>query len=117
VRRGDATELPLDDGEVDAAFAHMVLHYLASPAEALREMARVVRPGGQVVVVDFVAHEHQWMREELGFLWQGFPVERVRDWLREAGLREARIEVQAGDDDQPATFIATARTAPRNGEA
>lgn len=116
VRHGEATDLPLRDGEVDAVFAHMVLHYLSSPAEALREMARVVRPGGQVVIVDFVAHEHEWMKQELGFLWQGFAIERVRDWLREAGLRDPRVEVQPSDDNQPATFIATAVRSMQNGE-
>ena len=73
LRQGDAGALPIEDGEVDAAIAHMVLHYLPSPAEAIREMARVVKPGGAVVVVDFVAHEHEWMRQELGVAWLGFP--------------------------------------------
>ena len=54
LRQGEASALPLADAEVDAALAHMVLHYLPSPAEAIREMARVVKPGGVVVVVDFV---------------------------------------------------------------
>ena len=66
LRQGEASALPLTDGEVDAAFAHMVLHYLPSPAEAVREMARVVKPGGHVVVVDFVRHDREWMRDELG---------------------------------------------------
>ena len=52
LRRGDAADLPLEEASVDAAFAHMVLHYLPSPAEALAEMGRVVKPGGLVVVVD-----------------------------------------------------------------
>jgi ubiquinone/menaquinone biosynthesis C-methylase UbiE len=81
LRLGDAGALPLADGEVDAALAHMVLQYLASPAEALREMARAVRPGGSVVAVDFEEHEHEWMRQELGVSRLGFAAE-IRAWHR-----------------------------------
>jgi SAM-dependent methyltransferase len=112
LRGGEAGALPLADGEVDAAFAHMVLHYLPSPVDALREMARVVRPGGVVVVVDFVRHEAEWMREELGVLWLGFVPEEVRGWFAAAGLEAARIEPHAASSpgrDLPGTFIASAR--------
>jgi len=115
LREGGASALPLADGEVDAAFAHMVLHYLPSPADALREMARAVRPGGVVVVVDFVRHEAEWMREELGVLWLGFPPEEVVAWFSAAGLVGARVEQVASPShprDLPATFIASARRPP-----
>ncbi len=110
-RTGDAGALPLADGEVDAAFAHMVLHYLPSPADAVAEMARIVRPGGRVIIVDFVQHDREWMKDKLGVLWQGFPAETVRGWFEQAGLEDLRVE--EGDpptknQDLPATFIATA---------
>jgi ubiquinone/menaquinone biosynthesis C-methylase UbiE len=112
LRRGEAHRLPIADGDVDAAFAHMVLHYLPSPAEALREMARIVKPGGSVVVVDFLQHEHEWMRQELRVVWLGFPEETVRDWFQQAGLGDPRIEVEDSaprSRDLPDTFIASAR--------
>jgi len=112
LRLGEAGALPLGDGEVDAAFAHMVLHYVPSPPEALREMARVVKPGGSVVWVDFVRHDREWMRQELGVLWLGFADEEVRSWLADAGLEEVRLETVAplsAGRDLPATFIASAR--------
>jgi ArsR family transcriptional regulator len=115
LRQGEAHDLPIADGEVDAAFAHMVLHYVASPADAVREMARVVRPGGVVVVVDFVAHDRDWMKDKLGVLWQGFPMETVRSWFTQAGLGPVEIEVTdppPRSQDLPATFIA-ACTAPQ----
>jgi ubiquinone/menaquinone biosynthesis C-methylase UbiE len=104
LRGGEAQALPLGDASVDAAFAHMVLHYVPQPAEAIREMARIVKPGGRVVVVDFVQHEAEWMREELGVLWLGFPSEEVVRWLADAGLRDVRIEHYASPD-VPATFV------------
>lgn len=112
LRPGEASALPLADGEVNAALAHMVLHYLPAPAEALREMARVVRPGGALVVVDFVSHEADWMREELGVQWLGFPPEEVAGWLREAGLERVRVETIAARSparELPAAFVASGR--------
>ena len=114
LRRGDAADLPLEDASVDAAFAHMVLHYLPSPADAVAEMGRIVRPGGVVVVVDFEEHDRQWMREELGVQWLGFPLDDVRGWLERAGLRD--VEVERGEAsgvgrDLPAPFIASGRRA------
>lgn len=108
LRAGEAQALPLADAEVHAAFAHMVLHYVAQPSEAVREMARVVKPGGRVVVVDFVQHEAEWMREELGVLWLGFSTEEVVRWLEAAGLSEVRVEHYASAD-LPATFVASGR--------
>jgi ArsR family transcriptional regulator len=111
LRHGDATQLPLSDGEVDGAFAHMVLHYVAAPLEALREMARVVRPGGRVVVVDFEKHELDWLERELGVLWRGFPTETISGWLVEVGLADVEVELiepSARGRDLPATFIASA---------
>ena len=112
LRRGEASALPLADGEVDAALAHMVLHYLPSPADAVREMARAVRPGGRVVLVDFVRHSHEWMRQELGVAWLGFESAEIETWCAEAGLVELRQEAfegRTGARDLPATFIAAAR--------
>ncbi len=112
LRRGEASHLPLADGEVDAALAHMMLQYLPSPAEAIREMARATRSGGAVVAVDFVQHQHEWMRQELGVAWLGFTVEEVEQWFVAAGLEAFRCETQAatsGSRDLPDTFIASGR--------
>jgi DNA-binding transcriptional ArsR family regulator len=112
LRPGDAGDLPLADDEVDGALAHMVLHYLPSPGEAVREMARAVRPGGTVVVVDFVQHSHEWMRQELGVHWLGFDDDEVAGWFDAAGLAGFRREVHQAPSagrDLPAAFIASAR--------
>jgi ArsR family transcriptional regulator len=115
LRRGDASALPLPDAELDAAFAHMVLQYLPSPGEALREMARVVRPGGVVVIVDFVRHDRDWMREELGVQWLGFEEPEVRAFFGDAGLTDFRLDAVSpltGGRDLPGSFIASGRRAP-----
>jgi ArsR family transcriptional regulator len=112
LRLGEAESLPLADAEVDAAFAHLVLQYLPAPARAFSELARVVKPGGAVVVVDFVRHDREWMRQELGVVWMGFAPDEVAAGLAAAGLEQVRVEVQAPAQrggDLPATFIADAR--------
>jgi ubiquinone/menaquinone biosynthesis C-methylase UbiE len=57
---GDVSRLPLEHGSVDAAFANMVLLHGAYPAAMLREMVRVVRPGGTVAITDEVEHPYTW---------------------------------------------------------
>ena len=76
------------------------------------EMARAVRPGGSVVLVDFVRHAHEWMRQELGVAWLGFEPSEIAGWCAEAGLtglRQEAYEGRSGARDLPATFIACAR--------
>ncbi len=83
---GEMTSLPLESASVDAAFANMVLHHAEDPEAMLREMARVVKPGGTVVVADEVVHPYAWMREEHADVWLGFDQEQVERFFRGAGL-------------------------------
>jgi ubiquinone/menaquinone biosynthesis C-methylase UbiE/DNA-binding transcriptional ArsR family regulator len=115
-RLGEANALPVADDEVDAAMAHMVLHYVASPGGVVQEMARIVRPGGKVIVVDFVQHEHEWMKQDLGVLWQGFATSAIQRWFEDAGLRDFNLNIGEQPSKTrvalPQTFIASA-TRPR----
>jgi len=88
--RADVTALPLADGELDAATCSMVLHHVARPSAAIAELARVVRPGGQVVILEFTRHNLTWLREELAHRWLGFDREQLAGWLEAAGLRPRR---------------------------
>lgn len=113
-RVGDAHALPLEDAEVDAAFAHMVLQYLSEPTAAVREMHRIVRVGGSIMLVDFVRHDLDWMRNELGVQSLGFETDEVRAWLEELGMTDITIQVErpaTKGRDLPSTFIASARKA------
>ena len=108
---GDAHALPIEDESVDAAFAHMVLHSLAEPERAIAEMFRIVRPGGQVVLVDFLVHDHGWMEQELGLVWLGFDPVMLREWIDAAGFETPRIQSypSEGKADLPESFVASAR--------
>ena len=89
---GDAGALPLETDSVDAAFANMVLHHAEDPAAMLKEMARVVRPGGTVAVVDEIEHPFAWMREEHADVWLGFGKGQVEGFFREAALEDFGYE-------------------------
>ncbi|MBM3558447.1 MAG: metalloregulator ArsR/SmtB family transcription factor [Alphaproteobacteria bacterium] len=92
LRLGDMYRLPWDDGTFDAAVLHMVLHYAGEPEAAIAEAARVLAPGGRLVVADFAPHALEELRENHAHRRLGFPDGEVEGWCRDAGLvpRETR---------------------------
>jgi ubiquinone/menaquinone biosynthesis C-methylase UbiE len=89
---GELAGLPLADNSVDAAFANMVLHHAVDPVAMLGEMARIVRPGGTIVITDEVEHPYEWMREEHADVWLGFTPEQVKGFFREVRLADYGYE-------------------------
>ncbi|MBL4539760.1 MAG: metalloregulator ArsR/SmtB family transcription factor [Oceanicaulis sp.] len=86
VRQADASALPLDEGAADLVTLHQVLHYLPDPQAALSECARVLAPGGLLLVVDFAEHHHETLRIQHHHRWLGFPPAQVTAWLQTSGL-------------------------------
>lgn len=86
VRRADLFALPFDDGEFDFITLHQVLHYLDRPAGAVREAARVLRPGGRLVVADFAPHAQEFLRDAHAHRRLGFDDAEIMDAMRMAGL-------------------------------
>lgn len=86
VRQGDLYNLPLPDAQADIVVLHQVLHFLDDPARAVREAARLLRPGGQLLIVDFAPHELEFLREEFAHRRLGLAPEQVGQWVGAAGL-------------------------------
>jgi len=86
VRRGDLYALPFPNESFDLAIMHLVLHYLATPLSAIRESARVLRPGGRLLIADFAPHDREELRRAHAHHWLGFSDRQVGDWLHEAGF-------------------------------
>lgn len=91
VRQGDITQLPLAAASADAVTIHQVLHYAADPAAVVAEAARVLQPGGLLLVVDFAPHQLEVLRDEHAHRRLGFADEEVAGWLRAAGLTPGPI--------------------------
>lgn len=111
IRRGDLTALPLDDGELDLAMVFLVLHHLPDPAAVLGEVARTLKPGGKVVVVDMLPHDHNEYQQTMGHIWLGFEPDQMRDWLTEAKLGDIKVTALPVDPEAkgPALFAASAK--------
>jgi ArsR family transcriptional regulator len=100
-RKADMQSLPYEDGRFDLAVLSQSLHYASDPAAALIEAARVVAPGGRVLVVDLLPHDEVWVRERLDHIVLGFTPGRLRELLRGAGLRRVRVERLPGRSGEP----------------
>jgi ubiquinone/menaquinone biosynthesis C-methylase UbiE len=87
VRQGDIYHLPLADQAADAAVMHQVLHFLSDPQRAVREAARVLAPGGRLLIVDFAPHELEHLREQYAHERLGLAGPQVEQWLADGGLQ------------------------------
>jgi len=86
VRQGDITQAPLADNSADLVTVHQVLHYAADPAQVVAEAARILRPGGLLLVVDFAPHDLEILRDQHAHRRLGFSDHEVSGWLSAAGL-------------------------------
>ena len=91
-RIGDAEHIPLPDASVDCVIGNMVLHHCPHPELAVREMGRVLVPGGRFVLSDLQEHEYESLRKDHADLWMGFNMDHVRDFLEKAHLEQIRVE-------------------------
>jgi len=110
LRRGELEAVPVGDGELDAAILMLVLQHVVDPGVVFSEVARVLRGGGRVLVVDMVPHEREDLQDRLEHVWQGFSGPQVEGWLTEAGFDGVRwVELPADPEAKgPSLFAATA---------
>lgn len=119
VRRGDLEALPLADGELDAALLLLVLHHVVEPAEVLAEVARTLKPGGRLLLVDMTPHEREEYRREMGHQWLGFAPGQLQRWLAGAGFEAGRRTLLPPDPEArgPVLFALSTRRATAAGAA
>lgn len=92
VRPGDIYALPFAPGSFDLVTLHQVLHYLEEPARALGEAARVLKPRGRLLIVDFAPHGNEFLREKFAHRILGFSHTQIQAWLNDAGLRLTKVQ-------------------------
>ncbi len=124
VRRGALESLPIPDATLDAATCVLVLHHLPAPQRALAEAARVLRPGGRLLLTDMMPHDRDTYRHQMGHVWLGFSEAEIVRLLADAGFAAIRHRPLPPDPTaQGPTLFAVAATRasthrrdrPRNG--
>jgi ArsR family transcriptional regulator len=110
LRRGSLEALPIENDTLDAATMMLVLHHVASPGAAIADAARVLKPGGRLLIVDMAPHEREEYRQQMGHVWLGFAPDQMKRWLQQCGCSGVKISPlpPATEARGPALFAATA---------
>ena len=111
LRRGELEALPIDDDRLDVAAMMLVLHHVPEPEKALAEVARVLKPGGRIIIGDMLPHDRESYRQQMGHVWLGFSDEHISRMLTEAGFGRIRIvPLHAGPARQGTRTVRRDRT-------
>ena len=110
---GDLEKIPLSANSVDLALMSQSLHHALHPEHALEEAYRVIKPGGQLIVIDLKKHPFEKARELYGDHWLGFGENEIYRMMVACGFRGAKVEVVAKEKKKPffETLLATAEKA------
>jgi ubiquinone/menaquinone biosynthesis C-methylase UbiE len=98
LRQADLYALPLADGGADTAIIHHVLHFAQQPGAAIGEAARVLGPGGRLLIADFAPHEREELRMRDAHTRLGFSDEQVLGWFEAHGLAPVKVETLEGGE-------------------
>lgn len=100
-RLGDLQDPPIESASVDLAILSQALHHADDPAQALLAAGRILKPGGQVLILDLREHQFQQARERYGDRWLGFAECDLQRWLEAASFRNIEISVVAREEEPP----------------
>jgi ArsR family transcriptional regulator len=98
LRQADLYALPMGDGAADVAILHHVLHFAQQPGAAIAEAARVLGPGGRLLIADFAPHDREELRARDAHSRLGFADDQIATWFGNAGLQMAQIEMLEGGE-------------------
>jgi len=115
LRTGTIESLPIEDSCLDAAVLFLVAHFITDPTKVMREIRRVLKPGGRLLIVDLMSHDRIEYVVQLGHVWQGFDGDQVKEWLGAAGFTACRYRALPDDPDAkgPTLFVASGRNGVR----
>jgi ArsR family transcriptional regulator len=110
LRHGELEAVPARDSEMDAATLMLVLHHIPEPVRVLKEVARILRPGGKLLIVDMLPHERDEYRQRMGHVWLGFAENQLKPWLAASELQLDGFRALPADPEArgPGLFAAAA---------
>ena len=111
-KQGDIERVPLPAASVDIAVFSQALHHAVEPARALAEAARIVRPGGRILILDLRAHHQAWVRDRVGDRWLGFADKTLERLLRAQDLQDVTVRVGARLAGDPFTVLIASGVKP-----
>ena len=107
---GDIQNVPLDNDQVDLALLSQALHHAIQPLQALKEAHRILKPGGQLIVLDLHEHLFEKARELYNDKWLGFSQNQLYRWMKEVGFEQVDVSIVAKEEEEPffETILASA---------
>ena len=100
-KKGELEKLPIDTQSMDVALLSQALHHAANPAAAVDEAARILKPGGRLLILDLRPHDETWVREKLGDQWFGFSDAHLEGLLSRAGFTAIKVTLGARRINDP----------------
>jgi len=100
-RQGDLQNPPIEKNSVDLVILSQALHHAADPASALRAVHGILKPGGQILILDLLQHNFTKARELYGDMWPGFAESDLHHWLEAAGFKKIEISIVAREEQPP----------------
>jgi ArsR family transcriptional regulator len=113
-KRGDLEKVPIENASTDVALLSQALHHAAEPALALSEAARILKPGGRLLILDLRPHDETWVRDKLGDQWFGFSDDQLAGLLNRAGFSDVKVTLGARRTNDPfAVSVAVGTKRPK----
>jgi ubiquinone/menaquinone biosynthesis C-methylase UbiE len=110
-RLGDLQQPPIEPESVDLVILSQALHHAEEPGRAIASAYRILRPGGQVMILDLAKHNFTKAHEVYGDRWLGLAESDLQRWLENAGFKKVEINVVAREEEPPhfETILASAQ--------
>ena len=100
-RLGDLQSPPIDPETVDLVILSQALHHAEDPSQAIDAAVRILKPGGQIMILDLARHKFEKARELYGDRWLGFAESDLHRWLEAAGLKKIEVSIVAREEQAP----------------
>lgn len=89
--QGIGEDLPIEDNSVDYVFANMFLHHVENPSLVIKEMQRILKAGGKLIITDLDEHNFEFLKTEQYDVWMGFDRQKIKEWFEDAGLNNVTV--------------------------